>query len=268
MTTPPDFGAAERDVSGLLDRLNAAYFAHIGAVGNDRVNALCELVRDAHSSLAALRAEVERITRERDEAVDALSEIKTYNLSGESGKGWKADATMQGKAVELFVASLVDLFKAKGGPNYVEASIRDVRDDKTYFVIVGPHSAKSPHKLREDAERERDTALADLAALRGWKDEAMQVLNEWESVWFALGKPGKLGVGKAAASLEALAALRDDKARDDDASVERVAQYLMRHRHEFVQMYDFNVSADWRETAQHIIRAARASQQEGRDDDS
>lgn len=42
----------------------------------------------------------------------------------------------------------------------------------------------------------------ELQQLRRWKDEALAVLNEWEQVWEALGRPGQLGESKAAAVLQ------------------------------------------------------------------
>ncbi len=43
-------------------------------------------------------------------------------------------------------------------------------------------------------------ALADeLAQLRTWKAEAMEVLGQWEQVWEAAGRPGPLGGSKAEA---------------------------------------------------------------------
>lgn len=36
--------------------------------------------------------------------------------------------------------------------------------------------------------------------LRVWKEEAMIVLQQWDKVWQALGKPGKIGDSMAEAS--------------------------------------------------------------------
>ncbi|MEZ5409566.1 MAG: hypothetical protein R2761_16170 [Acidimicrobiales bacterium] len=40
---------------------------------------------------------------------------------------------------------------------------------------------------------------ADLAVLRRWKAEALEVLAAWELVWEAAGRPGPLGGSKAQA---------------------------------------------------------------------
>ncbi len=50
---------------------------------------------------------------------------------------------------------------------------------------------------------------AELAALRRWKAEAMQVARVWEQVWEAAGCPGQLGESKAEAVL-ALFRQRED----------------------------------------------------------
>ena len=41
-----------------------------------------------------------------------------------------------------------------------------------------------------------------------WKAEAIAVLNDWERVWVALGRPGPLGASKAAACEAEVARLR------------------------------------------------------------
>lgn len=45
-------------------------------------------------------------------------------------------------------------------------------------------------RVVQKLERERNQ-------LHRWKDEAMVVLDRWESVWIAAGKPGHLGSSKA-----------------------------------------------------------------------
>lgn len=36
-------------------------------------------------------------------------------------------------------------------------------------------------------------------SLLRWKAEALQVLSDWEAVWIAAGKPGRVGSSKAEA---------------------------------------------------------------------
>lgn len=44
----------------------------------------------------------------------------------------------------------------------------------------------------------------EVESLRRWKAEATQVLDEWDRVWDALGKPGALGSSRALSSLAAV----------------------------------------------------------------
>lgn len=47
-------------------------------------------------------------------------------------------------------------------------------------------------------------AVNELEELRRWKEEAISVLQDWDLVWEAMGKPGELGTTKSGACLEAL----------------------------------------------------------------
>ena len=49
------------------------------------------------------------------------------------------------------------------------------------------------------AEQMSGVGPTELDRLRQWKSEAIAVLDEWEAVWVAAGKPGRLGQSKAAA---------------------------------------------------------------------
>lgn len=111
-------------------------------------------------------ADLKALLAERDEMSAALSEITKLDLRGEKGKGYSASAEMQGAALELFVTAMVDAFKERGGPNYVEAQLRDPRDHKTYFCIVGPNTGKTPHALRLEAEAERDRLREENTRMR------------------------------------------------------------------------------------------------------
>lgn len=48
----------------------------------------------------------------------------------------------------------------------------------------------------------------EVMRLRWWKAEAIAVLDGWERVWVALGRPGPLGASKAAACEAEVARLR------------------------------------------------------------
>lgn len=123
---------------------------------------------------------------ERDAANEGLASIRKLDLSGESGKGWKANVAMQGAALEMFTASMADVFKDKGGPNYVEASLRDVRDGTVYFCIVGPKRGKTPHELRQAAESEiatlRETLVGEVEARLHEKRMSFEMSGPHEDV--------------------------------------------------------------------------------------
>jgi hypothetical protein len=60
--------------------------------------------------------------------------------------------------------------------------------------------------------------LPELAFLRRWRAEAIEVLNEWEQVWEAAGRPGPLGSSKARAVGALFASTPENTAgpREDD----------------------------------------------------
>lgn len=49
------------------------------------------------------------------------------------------------------------------------------------------------------ASMPQDAIEREVMRLRWWKAEAVVVLNEWDRVWDALGRPGRPGTSKAAA---------------------------------------------------------------------
>lgn len=51
----------------------------------------------------------------------------------------------------------------------------------------------------------------ELERLRGWKTEAMTVLDEWEAAWEAAGRPGELGSSKARATAAEIRRLQKDE---------------------------------------------------------
>jgi hypothetical protein len=50
------------------------------------------------------------------------------------------------------------------------------------------------------AHVQREEMLDELDRLRRWKAEATAVITEWEAVWEAAGRPGRLGESKARAT--------------------------------------------------------------------
>lgn len=59
------------------------------------------------------------------------------------------------------------------------------------------HIVQVAERMRRDAGTGRHTE--ELERLRRWQREAVAVLCEWEEVWIAAGRPGRLGQSKAGA---------------------------------------------------------------------
>lgn len=83
------------------------------------------------------------------------------------------------------------------------------RDDTLHGVeYVTLHEAQ----LEIDAANQRSMTAFDevkklqqqVRDLQAWKESAMTVLGEWEEVWEAVGKPGRLGASKAMSVRECL----------------------------------------------------------------
>lgn len=59
---------------------------------------------------------------------------------------------------------------------------------------------KLPTAIRLEVMEAHATKLeSELKRLAAWKDSALTVMESWEEVWEAAGKPGKLGCSKARA---------------------------------------------------------------------
>jgi hypothetical protein len=85
--------------------------------------------------------------------------------------------------------------------------------EEDFPVLAG--IAVSGRSFGREAKLEARRALAELQALRSdvanlltWKMEASLVLEDWEKVWEAAGRPGPLGASKAANVLSAVRTLK------------------------------------------------------------
>ena len=63
-------------------------------------------------------------------------------------------------------------------------------------------NAEKLHDNCNELNRMIDDLRAENARLRDWKESAMYILNKWEAVWEAAGRPGMLGSSKAEAVLK------------------------------------------------------------------
>lgn len=81
---------------------------------------------------------------------------------------------------ELWVGMARDMWRRfPDAPNYVESTVYDQQARQSYVFYVAKSESQTPHALRIKAEKERDRALADVAALtdRVAELEAVQQLN-------------------------------------------------------------------------------------------
>lgn len=68
--------------------------------------------------------------------------------------------------IEAIGKPMVDLYQSVGGRNYVEMSIW-TPECGALTLIIQRKEGKTPHQLRQEAEAERDVALAEVERLRG-----------------------------------------------------------------------------------------------------
>lgn len=61
-------------------------------------------------------------------------------------------------------------------------------------------TARSKSELDMVGDIVVDLVRDEIERLRAWKAEATTVINQWEAVWEAAGRPGRLGESKAEAT--------------------------------------------------------------------
>lgn len=114
--------------------------------------------------------------------------------------------------------TLDGIAEGREGPTEAAAQAQRIVDHIGHRLTDEP-----PHTLVENDE------------LRGWKESAINVLSEWDEVFDALGRPGKLGASKAESALTEVermtaaglrtAALADDATRQEVEAIE----WALRH---------------------------------------
>lgn len=98
--------------------------------------------------------------------------------------------------------TLDGIAEGREGPTEAAAQAQRIVDHIGHRLTDEP-----PHTLVENDE------------LRGWKESAINVLSEWDKVFDALGRPGKLGASKAEsarAEVERILAESDRVSRKDE----------------------------------------------------
>ncbi len=102
------------------------------------------------------KEQAERAKRRVEELEAEVPYLK--HLSVEGGQ---LDITIEGarRVTALLAESLAKMFRDAGGTNYVQYEVRSGEHD--YILLLQLASGKTPHQLRQEAERERDEARAD-----------------------------------------------------------------------------------------------------------
>lgn len=139
-----------------------------------------KLTRDAYGRLIAedlkwLRAQPRTIERDHIAAIVEASVAHEYDLRAEVERlraevpylkhlhveGGAMDVTIEGakRVVGLLATSLAKMFADAGATNYVQYEVRNAEHD--YILLLQRAEGKTPHQLRQEAERERDEARAD-----------------------------------------------------------------------------------------------------------
>jgi hypothetical protein len=152
-----------------------------------RVNAAAVGVTDGH----ALRLDMERLTGERDAAVEALTEARLLS----AGPAPEGGFTMRLSAgiIPLMASAMANDFKERGGENYVEYHFNE-SNIGPFTLTMQRMCGKTPHQLQKQAESERDQLKADVLSL---SHPVCQQLLKDKAHWHAVAE----GERKVAAAL-------------------------------------------------------------------
>jgi hypothetical protein len=105
-------------------------------------------------------------------------------------------ASFEGGPARLMAEYFVDYFKDSGAENYIEMTLTG-KDGLGLIATIQRHLGKTPHQLRLEAEAERDSLRAELAALKaqpspvaqevgGLVEDAKRLANLREAAWAVL----------------------------------------------------------------------------------
>lgn len=123
--------------------------------------AMAQALLDHFDALDTQEAELAKAKAEADALV---SQAAIRHFGVERGTA-SLDLTAPRKLVAEMANAMAHMLDEAGATNYVEMKMI-ARDLMPYVITVRRHNGKTPHELRQQAERERDEALAALAALR------------------------------------------------------------------------------------------------------
>lgn len=161
--------------------------------------------RISGETVAAVRAERAALDARVKELTD-LS-VRDVNLSATDGLRVALAAECVPQIAMLFAAH----FRASGAENYVEMGLHDPVTGEFFTVTVRKViGGKTPHQLREQAERERDAAKRALAhAFRALTPEVVAALRNARNYrWPHAGPEERAALDVGIAALESINAER------------------------------------------------------------
>ena len=125
--------------------------ARLNGMGSEREAALMAKLEAAEKENAKLRiALAEKVTSE--------ATLRDLNV----GNGF-INATFEEGSVQPMLDALADQFVESGSSNYIEMQLHS-KAAISLLLTLQRVDGKTPHQLREEAEKERDVLRADLAA--------------------------------------------------------------------------------------------------------
>ena len=127
----------------------------------------------------ALRARLEATEKEIAKLRIALAEKVTSEatLRGLNVGSGFINATFEEGAVQPMLDALADQFVESGSSNYIEMQLHSKTAISLLFTLQRV-DGKTPHQLREEAEKERDVLRADLAAAEKENTKLREALAE------------------------------------------------------------------------------------------
>ena len=126
-----------------------------------REKPMAQQLREQSKDIARLRAELARVTKERDEWMERAKQWEPRLISFDSSE-------IKIKAAHEAMKNLVCMFAElnKDAKNYTESLIEVKADRRAYIVTVRNKDGKTPHELRMEAEKERDELQKECEKLR------------------------------------------------------------------------------------------------------
>lgn len=135
--------------------------------------------RDAAERLRQAAAQVDGtdyvpLDHDPDDLDLTVGQVRKHEDGGISiGIGGPMDVAQ--RAAQATIDAFIPALDESGATNYLEFDATVRATGARLCLIVCRHDGKSPHKLRQEAEAERDQALAQVAAVRALCADAMKL---------------------------------------------------------------------------------------------